>query len=156
MIESTSTIRIERPAWFIFSFLSDIEGSPIWEQFEMRAIKISPGEVGLGTEFHLVHRNYERTLRVTEYEKDSLLGAKTVEPSAPKVALRFKLQPQGNSQTQLSIEWKLETGTAALLERLVAGKIKSAVLESFYHLRELLETGSVTLDDGREINLPSE
>lgn len=152
MIESTSTIRIERPAGFIFSFLSDIEGIPLWEQFEMRAMKITPGEVERGTEFRLVHRNYERTLRVTEYEKDSLLGAKTVEPSAPRVELRFRLQPVGNSHTQVTIDWKLETGTPALLEKLVSGKIKSAVLEAFYQLREVMETSSITIDDGQEIN----
>jgi hypothetical protein len=156
MIESTNIIRIERPAWFIFSFLSEIEGSPIWEQFEMRAFKITPGEVGPGSEFRLVHRNYERTLRVIEFEKDRLIGAKTVESSAPKVELKFKLQPYENSQTQVSTEWKLDTGTPALVERLVAGKIKSAVAEAIYQLRELLETGSVTLDDGREINMPLE
>jgi hypothetical protein len=156
MIESASTIRIARPAWFIFSFLSEIEGSPIWEQFEMKAIKITHGSVGLGSEFRLVHRNYERTLQVTEYEKDHLIAARTIEPGAPKIDLRFRLQPLENSQTQMSVEWKLETGTPALLERLVAGKIKTAVLEAFYKLRELLETGSVTLDDGREIDLPLE
>ena len=156
MIEATNNIRIERPAWFVFSFLTDIEGSPIWEQFGMRAIKLSPGEVGVGSEFRLVHQNYERLLRITDYEKNRLLGAKTVEQTAPKVELEFNLEPEGDSHTLLRVNWKLVTGTPALLERLVAGKIQSSVSNAFYQLRELLETGSVTLDNGQEVYMPEE
>jgi hypothetical protein len=156
MIEATNKIRIERPAWFVFSFLIDIEGSPIWEQFGMRAIKLSPGEVGIGSEFRLVHQNYERLLRITDYEKNRLLGAKTVEQIAPQVDLEFNLEPEGDSNTLVRIKWKLVTGTPALLERLVAGKIQSAVSDAFYQLRELLETGSVTLDNGNEIYMPED
>jgi hypothetical protein len=153
MIESNTSIPVKRPAWFIFSFLADIEGNPIWEQFEMQAIKITPGEVGLGVEYRLLHRNYEKTLRVTGYEKDRLLKVKTIEASAPKVELCFRLHPTGDSLTEVSTEWKLETGSPAILERLMAGKIKTAVLDGFYQLRDLLETGSIELDDGREINI---
>jgi hypothetical protein len=154
MIRSTDVLRIERSTEFIFSILSDIEGSPLWEQFEMQAFKMTSGEVGKGSEYRLVHKNYERTLRVIEYEKDRLLGAITVERSAPKVELRFILQPYGNTYTKLAVEWKLDTGTPALVERLVAGKIKTAVSKAVNQLGELLETGTVTLDDGREINIP--
>ena len=156
MIESTNKIRIERPAWFVFAFLSDIENSPLWEQFEMRAIKITPGEVGPGTEYRLVHKNYERVLRVTEYEKDTKIRAITIEPNPPIVELFFRLQSEGDFQTLVNVNWELSTGTPALLERMVAGKIKAAVTDAIYKLRELLETGGVTLDDGREIDLPVE
>jgi hypothetical protein len=153
MIESANTIIIKRPSWFIFSFLSDIERNPIWEQFEMQAIKITPGEVGPGTEYRLLNRNYERTLRVTKYEINLSMEAKTVEISAPIVELRFILQPNGESQTKMFTEWKLKTGTPALIERLIAGKIKSAIVDGLYKLRELLETGRVRMKDGREIKL---
>jgi hypothetical protein len=64
------------------------------------------------------------------------------------------LEPEGDSNTLLRVNWKLVTGTPALLERLVAGKIQSAVSDAFYQLRELLETGSVTLDNGNNLTNP--
>jgi carbon monoxide dehydrogenase subunit G len=153
MIEATNKFRIERPAWFVFEFLADIENSPLWEQFNMRAIKITPGLVELGTEYQLVHANYERTLRVVEYEKDRRITVATVEQAAPSVELRIQLHPEGDALTLALVEWKLATGLPGLVERLAAGKIKDSVSESLFKLRELLETGSVTLENGREIQM---
>jgi uncharacterized membrane protein len=154
MIEATNKVRIERPAWFVFEFLSDIENSPLWEQFDMRAIKITPGIVELGTQYRLVHAKYERTLRVFDYEKDNRIAVVTVEQAAPKIELNIRLQPEGDALTLALVDWKLATGLPGLVERLADGKIKQAVSESLFKLRELLETGSVTLENGREINIP--
>jgi len=154
MIEATNKVRIERPAWFVFEFLSDIENSPLWEQFDMRAIKITPGIVELGTQYRLVHAKYERTLRVFDYEKDNRIAVVTVEQAAPKIELNIRLQPEGDALTLALVDWKLAAGLPGLVERLAEGKIKQAVSESLYKLRELLETGSVTLENGRDIQMP--
>ncbi len=156
MIEASNKIRIERSAWFVFEFLADIENSPLWEQFNMRAIKITPGQVELSTEYRLVHANYERTLRVIEYEKDRLISVATVERTAPGVELSMRLHSEGDALTLVFVEWKLATGLPGLVERLAAGKIKEAVSQSLFDLRELLETGSVTLENGREIQIPND
>jgi hypothetical protein len=156
MIEAANKIRIERPAWFVFEFLSDIENSPLWEQFDMRAIKITPGKVELGTQYRLLHAKYERTLRVNDYEKDRRIAVVTEEQAAPNVALSIRLDPEGEVLTLALVDWKLATGLPRLVERLAEGKIKQAVSESLYKLRELLETGSVTLENGREIQMPDE
>jgi hypothetical protein len=50
-------------------------------------------------------------------------------------------------------EWKLATGKPAFVEKLTAGRIKSAVAENLAKLKELLETGQVVLQDGRKIAL---
>lgn len=156
MIEASNKIRIERPAWFLFEFLADIENSPLWEQFNMRAIKVTSGPVNLGTEYRLVHTNYERTLRVMEYEKDRLISVATLEQTAPGVELSMQLHPEGDTLTLVVVEWKLATGLPGLVERLAAGKIKEAVSKSLFDLRELLETGSVTLENGGEIHIPDD
>jgi uncharacterized membrane protein len=154
MIEAANKIRIERPAWFVFEFLSDIDNSPLWEQFNMRTIKNTNGQVELGTQYRLVHANYERTLRVIDYEKDRRIAIVTVEETVPKVELDIRLHPEGDALTLVLVEWKLATGLPGLVERLAEGKIKQAVSESLYKLRELLETGSVTLENGSEIHIP--
>jgi len=156
MIEGTNKIRIERPSWFVFEFFVDIAHIPIWEQLDMRVIQVTPGPVDLGTEYRLVHALYEKVLRVTEYKKDRLISVLTVELSAPRVELCIHLHPEGDQLTLVLFEWKLDTGLPGLVERLAFGKIRQSVSESLFSLRELLETGSVTLGNGHEIRMPNE
>jgi hypothetical protein len=45
----------------------------------------------------------------------------------------------------------LDTGKAALVERFAGRNVKSAVAENLQKLKQLLETGKVTLQDGRTV-----
>jgi hypothetical protein len=51
--------------------------------------------------------------------------------------------------TILTDEWELDTGKPALVERFAGRNVKSAVAENLQKLKQLLETGKVTLQDGR-------
>ena len=66
--------------------------------------------------------------------------------------MRFILQAEGDS-TKVTDVWKLQTGMIGLLERLAAGRVKSAVVDNLRKLKQLLETGRVTLQDGRVTSL---
>jgi hypothetical protein len=66
--------------------------------------------------------------------------------------MRFSFESEGD-RTRITDEWKLDTGRPALLERLGAGQVKSAVLENLEKLKVLLETGQVRLQDGRRARL---
>lgn len=122
----------------------------------MRVIQVTPGPVDLGTEYRLVHTLYERVLRVEEFKRDRLISVMTVELSAPRLELRIHLHPEADQLTLVLLEWKLDTGMPGLVERLASGKIRQSVSDSLFSLRELLETGSVTLGNGHEIRMPNE
>ena len=156
MIQASNKLRIERPVRFVFDFLEDFGNSPLFDQFGMKAIQVSPGPVGVGTEYNLVHSSFQRSLRVVEFEKDRVISVTTVEQSAPRLDLRIRLVPEGDQLTLLNVEWKLATGMPGLVERMLAGKITQAVSDGLYNLRELLETGSVMLGNGHEVHLPNE
>jgi hypothetical protein len=64
--------------------------------------------------------------------------------------MRFILHEEGEGTIVLD-QWKLDTRRPTLLEKLAAGRIKSAVAENLGKLKELLEVGRVTLQDGRVI-----
>jgi hypothetical protein len=49
--------------------------------------------------------------------------------------------------------WKLDLGKPALLEKLGAARVKSAVAENLEKLKQLLEEGRVVLQDGRQATL---
>lgn len=65
---------------------------------------------------------------------------------------RSRLQAEGIT-TQVPDEWKLDTGITGPVQRLAAGKVKSAVAENLAKLKQLLETASVVLQDGRSVTL---
>jgi hypothetical protein len=51
--------------------------------------------------------------------------------------------------TRLTDKWQLDMGLPKLLEPLAAKRAKSGVRENLVKLKELLELGRVTLQDGR-------
>lgn len=57
------------------------------------------------------------------------------------------------SGTRVVDEWELDLGRPAILERLAVGKVRAGVRENLGKLKELLERGRVTLQDGRRVTL---
>ena len=156
MMQASNSIRVERPARFLFEFIVDFGNSPLFDQFGIKVNQVSPGPVGIGTEYNLVHSSFQRSLRVVEFEKDKTFSITTLEQSAPRLDLYIQLVPEGDQLTMLRLEWKLATGMPGLVERMLAGKITQAVTDGLYDLRELLETGSVRLGNGHEVHFPKE
>ena len=50
-------------------------------------------------------------------------------------------------------DWKLQTGGSGVVEKLAASTVKTAVFDNTVRLKELLETGSTVLQDGRRAGL---
>ena len=152
MIEFQNAIEIERPAKEVFDFLSRFENLPKWNYFVLEVEKTSDGPVGVGATYHQVRMTDEQVFRITEFDPNHKLALKTIPPSTPELEMRFTLLPEGD-RTKVIDEWKLDTGRPALLERLSSGRVKSAVKENLDKLKELLETGHVTLQDGQTTTL---
>lgn len=152
MITFQNTIEIERPATEVFDFLSRLENLPKWNYFVLEVKKTSEGPAGVGTTYHQIRKTDEQVFRITEFDPNRTLALKTIPPSTPELEMRFTLLPEGE-HTKVIDEWKLDTGKPALLERLFARQVKSAVKENLGKLKELLETGRVTLQDGRTATL---
>lgn len=152
MIEFQNTIEIERPAKEVFDFLARFENLPKWNYFVLEVKKTSEGPVGVGATYHQIRKTDEQVFRVIEFDPNHTLALKTIPPSTPELEMRFTLQAE-DGRTKVIDEWKLDTGRPALLERLFAGRVKSAVKENLGKLKQLLETGQVTLQDGRTATL---
>jgi uncharacterized protein YndB with AHSA1/START domain len=152
MLQFQITTTIDRPVAEVFAFLSDFENIPRWNYYVRRVTKTSQGPVTVGTTYHQVRQSDEQDFRVVDYQPMHTVAVQTLPQSSPQFTRRFTLQPHGNA-TEILDEWQLDTGRPALLEKLAAGKVKSAVAENLGKLKTLLERGSVTLQDGRRENL---
>jgi uncharacterized membrane protein len=148
MLEFENTIRVSRPIDEVFTFLSNLENIPKWNYYVLEVRKTSEGPLRIGTTYHQVRKTDQQDFRIIELEQNHAVAVKTLPQSSPGLEMRFTLSEEENS-TCIRDEWKLETGRPALLERLAAGKVKSAVAENLAKLKELLEKGQVILQDGR-------
>jgi carbon monoxide dehydrogenase subunit G len=156
MLEFENTIRIQRPVGEVFTFLSDFENLPKWNYYVLKVSKRSTGPIGIGTTYHQVRKTDEQDFRILELEQNHGVAIKTLPQSSPALEMRFTLYDEGGA-TLIRDKWRLDTGQPVLLEKLAAGKIKSAVAENLAKLKQLLEEGRVVLQDGREVhhNKPS-
>lgn len=152
MIEFENSVHIRRPTEEVFEFLRHFENIPKWNYFVLEVVKTSPGPAGIGTTYHQVRKTDEQHFAITELEPYRTLAVKTLPGSSPKLEMRFELSPQGEGTVVRDL-WKLDTGRPAILEKLAAGKVKSAVAENLHKLKSLLEGGSAVLQDGRQVRL---
>jgi uncharacterized membrane protein len=150
MIEFENTIVIERPVEEVFAFVSEFENIPKWNYYVVEVEKTSQGPLGVGTTYHQTRKTDEQDFGVIEYEPGETVVVKTLPHSRPAFEMRFTFEPVAGG-TSILDEWKLDTGQPGLLEKLGAGKVKQAVKENLTKLKELLETGSVQLQDGRTV-----
>ena len=149
MLEFENTIRIDRPIDEVFAFLSDFENIPKWNYYVLKVRQVSESPIGIGTTYHQVRKTDEQDFRITEFEPNHTVAVKTLPQSSPRLEMRFTLYEEG-SATWVRDEWRLDTGRPAILERLLGGRVKSAVAENLAKLKELLEEGRAVLQDGRQ------
>jgi carbon monoxide dehydrogenase subunit G len=152
LIEFENEIVVERPIDEVFGFVSDFENVPKWNYYVLDVRKTSNGPIGVGTTFHQVRKTDEQDFHITSYQRNRQVTIQTIPPSTPEFEMAFSFQPEGNA-TRIREEWNLATGRPTLLERLGAGRIKAAVLENLGKLSDLLETGQVRLQEGRQATL---
>jgi uncharacterized membrane protein len=155
MIEFSNQIVVDRPIGEVFGFVSDFRNVPKWNYYVLDVHKTSEGPLGEGTTFHQVRKTDEQDFRIVTFQPGRQVTVQTIPPSSPAFEMRFTFESEGD-RTRINDEWKLDTGRPALVERLGAGRIKSAVLENLGKLKVLLETGQVRLQDGRQATLQSE
>ena len=152
MIEFENAIEIDRPIALVFDFLADLENLPKWNYFVTRVTKTDSGPAGVGSTYHQVRRSDRQDLLIVEFEAHRLLTVETIPPSKPDLLRRMIFEDMGD-KTRVIDHWKLDTGHPAILQMVGKGRVKSAVRENLTKLKELLETGKVTLQDGRQATL---
>jgi uncharacterized membrane protein len=152
VIKFQNAVSIDRPINEVFAFLSDFENVPKWNYFVLDVAKTSDGPVAIGTTYHQIRKTDEQDFRVIEFEPNHKVAVKTLPRSSPQFERRFTFQMKG-STTHVIDSWNLDTGQPSFVEKLAAGKVKSAVAENLSKLKRLLETRSVVLQDGNTVIL---
>jgi uncharacterized membrane protein len=125
MLHFKNKLEINRPVANVFSFISNFENMPKWNYFVLEVRKLSEGSIGLNSTFRQVRKTDTQEYKITEFEPNRRVTIETLPPYS-KLIMKF-----------------------TFIERLAGGNVKSAVAENLQKLKQLLETGKVTLQDGR-------
>src|SRR5688572_3053836 len=148
MLNFENIIVIDRPIEDVFAFVIDLPSIPKWNYFVVSVVPTSPKSGSVGSTYHQIRKNDEQDLRISKLEPNQALVLETIPPSKPKLRREFLFEAHGES-TRLTDKWQLDMGLPKLLEPLAANRAKSGVHENLEKLKELLELGRVTLQDGR-------
>ena len=148
MIRFENTVEIARPVEEVFRFVANFENVPRWNYYVVDVRQLSEGPPAEGSIYHQTRRDDEQEYKITAHEPNHMIAVKTTPGSEPgfKRVCTFEEIATG---TRMKDIWELETGHNALIERLGAGRVKTAVADNLGKLKQLLESGEVRLQDGR-------
>jgi uncharacterized membrane protein len=152
MFNFENTIVIDRPIEQVFAFVADLPSIPKWNYYVLSVVPTSPESGTLGSTYHQVRKEDEQDLKISKFEANKSLIVETIPPSKPELRREITFEDQGN-RTRIIDKWRLDLGVPKLLELLAANRAKSGVRENLGKLKTLLESGRVTLEDGRSFSL---
>jgi uncharacterized membrane protein len=152
MIQFQNEVTIDQSVDKVFEYVADLEKLPTWNYFVQRVSKTSSGPIEPGSSFHQVRKEDEQNLRIKELVPNQLLVIETIPPSKPELKREIIFESDAG-KTHIIDSWKLELGVPGIIEKLSKNRVRSAVHENLAKLKRLLETGSVTLQDGRSYDM---
>ena len=142
MIRFTETVEIERPVDRVFSFISNLENTPRWNDDVVKTKKMSPGPIEEGTVF----RQYrdgppggagEAVAITTHTPPERLELEARLADSPARVSYEFDEIDGG---TRLVSEIEIEPkGAMKLIAPVVESRVKHAVAEDLAELKRVLE-----------------
>ena len=158
---------IEHPIDGVFSFLSDFTNMTSWNYYIQSVTKMSQGNINVGSLFQMKRPHDLNLYKIIELDRPNKIIVE-LQPPGPKQQLIFELKAN-NQQTNVTYKWHLDLEKYKVLKyfpqgvfkrlilsfpkKIIVTKTKPAVEQNFKKLKELLETGQTTLQDGRHVVL---
>ena len=153
MITFENSIVINQPVHDTYNFIANFENTPLWNYYVHKVTQLTDGPIGVGTRFHQIRKTDEQTYRIIEFERDRHITIQTTPESRPVFTARYQFEPVSGQSMRLTNVWQLELGLNPILKHLAKGRIASAFSDNLDKLKELLEFGSVILQDNRHVVL---
>ncbi len=141
MIRFTETIDVETPVDKVFSFVSNLENSPQWNDDVVNTKKMSPGPIQEGTVFRQ-YRNELATagegVSITSHARPRQLSIQSRLADSPaQVTYQFE---EVDSGTRITSEVELEpAGVMRLIAPVVETRVRDRVVEDLASLKRVLE-----------------
>ncbi|MEL7482343.1 MAG: SRPBCC family protein [Pseudomonadota bacterium] len=149
MLRFEIVIDIERPVADVFAFVSDFTHLPLWNYYIRETTPEDAGPLRVGRRYRQTRKTDTQKFEVIEYIPDQTVAIRLLKPTPPAI-IRYTFQ-ETSEGTRLTDEWSLKTivPLPGFVTRFATRSTKAAVAQNLAKLKTLLETGSVTLQDGR-------
>jgi len=152
LVRFENHVRIDKPIDAVFAFVADFRNVAKWSYSVQSVEEETEGPIGLGTRYHQNRRHGQQDFEVTHYVPPSFIAIETLPGSAPAFRMRFRFV-ETESGTMVLNAGELDTVSHRLFARFLARKAKRDAATNLYKLKERLETGTATLQDGRQVTL---
>ena len=153
MITIANSIEINVPIKQLFAFLSDPETLPFWNYYVIKVVRISPETKGIGARYRQTRKEDEQIFEIASLNENRLIELRTISGSSLQFRRQMTFTEIGH-KCVLEDFFEMDTGHPGLLQKVMAGSIRAAVSENLGKLKQLLEEGKTTLQDGRVIEHP--
>jgi uncharacterized membrane protein len=152
MFEFTNRVTIDRPVSEVFPIATDLTKLPKWNYF-VQSVTPTDGDIGQpGSTYHQIRKSDEQVLSIVEVSPMRSFTVETIPPSRPELRRKMRFSADGD-KTVIEDQWHLQLGVPRLLEPIAGARVKGAVAENLGKLKELIETGTTVLQDGRTAKL---
>jgi len=152
MLKIKNSVLIEVSTEKVFAFLAVPENLPHWNYYLVSVNKISTGKPIIGSQYHQIRKKDEQYFEITGFEENTFIEFTSIRSSF----IQFKRQMSFSSAHNGCIVddlFELKSIVPSFLMRLFTKNIQKAVSENLGKLKQLLETGGTTLQDGRIVTL---
>ena len=147
MIQLCNKISIRKSQVKVFNFLRDFRNIPKWNYYVINVFPLDSKDSA--TYYHQVRRNDEQDFEVVETKPDKKIVIRTLPGQSISFQREFTLGTNQEGHCVINDKFDLDTGHPGILQSLFKTKMKNAVKKNLTKLKELLETGSSKLQDGR-------
>ncbi len=152
MITIENSIEINVPLTRLFGFLADPETLPLWNYYVKAVRSITPGKTGVGAKYRQERKDDEQVFEITSIKENAFIELRTISGSSVQFKRQMTFTEMGE-RCVLEDLFELDTGHPLLLQKILARSIRAAVKENLTRLKQLMEEGKTTLQDGKVIYL---
>lgn len=142
MISIYLSTLILRPVWEVFDFITTPENNPQWQYGSLESVKLSAGEMQVGTVFgsfgHFMGRRIQSDFEVTEFESNRSYGFDTISgPIQLQTSYSFEAVKGGTNVIITSLI--NPGGFFKMVDSIVARVARKQYKENLMRLKELIE-----------------
>lgn len=152
MITLRNTIDINAPLEMVFKFLANPENFPKWNYYLKTVKKIADGNPVIGSEYHQVRKSDEQYFAIASFKESELIEFASIRKPSIKFKRCFTFSA---TEAGCRVDDLFEFGywVPSFIGKIVSKKPEKAVKDNLMKLKELLEYGETTLQDGRSVSL---
>ncbi len=142
MIETVTTVDVDRPPSEVFDYVADFENNPRWQSGMVAARWITEPPLRVGSRYEqearFLGRRITSTFEVVALEPGRMVRATTVTGSFP-ITFTRTVEPEGDGSRVTAVVQGDASGFFRLAEPLMRRKVQQSIDADYVRLRSLLE-----------------